>query len=139
MEALEQELVEKLNNVFSFSFKVKFQDLKADDIFEVYRIVILVRFVTTFDKSSNSKYFILDVWQLLDRQKPKASSRVILAIIFPHNWLLHTDVWGIFSFLQRMELGHLLNKGDITKREGMNFTLLYLAIHFDWFLLSIYI
>ena len=61
MEALEQELVEKLNNVFSFSFKVKFQDLKADDIFEVYRIVILVRFVTTFDKSSNSKYFILDV------------------------------------------------------------------------------
>jgi len=43
MEAIEQELVEKLNNLFSFSFKVKFQELKPDDIFEVYRFVILVR------------------------------------------------------------------------------------------------
>lgn len=44
MEALEQELVEKLNNVFSFSFKVKFQELKPDDIFEVYKFVFLVIF-----------------------------------------------------------------------------------------------
>jgi len=37
-------------------------------------------------------------------------------------------MWGMFSFLQRMELGHLLNKGDITKGEGSNPSLLYRLI-----------
>ena len=60
MEALEQELVEKLNNVFSFGFKVKFQELKPDDIFEVYRFVILVGCsiqVYCIQKSNNLFYF----------------------------------------------------------------------------------
>ena len=108
MEAIEQELVEKLNNLFSFSFKVKFQELKPDDIFEVYRFVILVRFFKhlffNIDKRNNSKCF-LDVWPLLDRQRHQASSRVILNIIwfytfdFLHYWceacLVFCSVWNL--------------------------------------------
>lgn len=44
MDTLEQELLDKLNNVFSFGFKVKYQELKGSpDFLEVFKFLFNVR------------------------------------------------------------------------------------------------